>query len=834
MRIFIQNLIQTIRSLRTQSWQVGISAISLAVGIVCFTLSSNWYWAESNYDFNRPDYKDLYILQQYTDSTSEWVYDYHVSTELIEMKERTAGVGYQMGFFGSMYRKEVSKENDEKQQKIEVAEMDTCTVDILGIKILHGSAKEALDVSRKNIIITDKAAMKIFGKTEVIGEVLFETLHTKTYTMIDGELTEIPVSYKNTYTIKAVCEAYEGRSTFKYDIIRPLSKSSYVKEAPYKATPYHCIVRTSDVERTVEQLNLYQRPDTEFKYKSLHPLRINPIIPATVRNNDMSKYFYVYLYHCSFTLVSLLLIISAVANLIMVTTSINLGRVREYALRRSMGATTWQNVQWMLTDILPTLLLGALLSGVGMEWVIKFADLPWDTSYVFHFYALVLAFTLLLCLIGMAYPVHKMRRAYRASFLGHGDGGKSHQWLIVVQCVVCAFLLFLALSMQRQIYTMLNADLGYDHDNMLRLHTGDKPKEYDQYYDFGNIFKDITQEIGKEAGAGVTDVLAMQSDLFREVFLAGILDEEEYSRHQSHPFQDDDLDWSYRSAFEIPFRATEFFNIRLKNGNKMQLHEENPNELQVYISSNQPPFSIDENYYIASRQNPRKITLKNSHLVGKRLNFRDVTTLRNPILFKVDFPAIYIGVEEFHQCANDFHDAIYIKYAEGRREDAEAAVRKVLAKFDVPEDQYMLNTYNEYIAAHYEKHMFIANLLTILTVISVVITLAGVFSMLLYSLRLRRRSMAIHRVMGATFKDIFIPTLRPYLIYAIIGAVVAYFPATLIINKWMTYFYYGEAPGVGQMLAIFTSMALIITLIVWWQVGLCMKEKPVEVLKPES
>ena len=193
-----------------------------------------------------------------------------------------------------------------------------------------------------------------------------------------------------------------------------------------------------------------------------------------------------------------------------------------------------------------------------------------------------------------------------------------------------------------------------------------------------------------------------------------------------------------------------------------------------------------------------------------------------------------VGVPENHQCDFFEHDAVYIKYEEGKRAEAEAAVRRVLRRFDVPEEKIMLSSLDEYISGNYKEETYYANLLSALTVFSVLITFSGVFSMLLYSLRLRRRSMAIRRVMGAGFRDVFRPQLRSYLLYVVAGGVLAYFPAALLMHKWMEYFHYGETPGVGLMAAIVCGMCVVVSLIVYGQVRRCMNDKPVEVLRPEA
>ncbi len=845
MSILFQNILQAIRSMRTQAWQVAISSVSIAVGIVCLTLSANWFWADTNYDCRRPDYQNLYLMQEFSDSSAEWIESGFSYKQLEEMKREIPEDGFIMGIYrwNTGSKEYFPIDNEKNVQLLAKLEMDTTTLQLIGVRTLHGSMDEVMNGAPENIAISDKVAIKLFGKTDVVGEVLCNQGKYSNHVFSEGKLRRVEGTYSNNYPIRAVFEAYEGMTNFNHDVISQITVG-IEHQNTYRYQWFNCLIRTNDVDNTIERLNVYKRHEESDKpvYRNLYPISIAPRIHATINPFNTSHFVYIlyscYLYNIIFTLVSLLLIISAVANLVMVFTSINLGRVREYALRRSMGATTWQNMQWILIGIVPTLLIAVLFAGVIMEWIMELAEFSWDTYYVYEFYWTAVAITMLSCLLGMYYPIWKMRRAYKASFLGHGDGGRSHQWLITVQCMVCAFLLYLALGMQRQLHIVLNTDKGYDTENMLRLHTSsEKPEGYSLYHDFSGIYRDLTQEIGKETGAGITDVLAMPFDLFNTHVgaTAHVLNERDFELSKSNR-DDKSLKWHHLDIIEIPFRAVDFFNLRLENGRKLLAKDENVGEVQAYINAEAAKgMPLTETYYYAGDGNYRRsIDFGVQFLYGKRLNIKDVAHIRNIDCFRQQQPAIFIGVEEFFEGRWSAHDALYIKYADGRREDAEAAVRKVLEKFDVPEDRYLLTTADEYIASRYDENTYIANILTALTMISVIVTLAGVLSMLLYSLRLRRRSMAIHRVMGATFKDIFLPMLRPYLLYALVGSVIAYFPAKILMSKWMTYFQVGEDLGVCLMLAILAAMCIIITLIVWWQVSLCMREKPVEVLKPEA
>ena len=294
---------------------------------------------------------------------------------------------------------------------------------------------------------------------------------------------------------------------------------------------------------------------------------------------------------------------------------------------------------------------------------------------------------------------------------------------------------------------------------------------------------------------------------------------------------------------EIPFRAMEFFGIKSKNGATFSQKAEQAGKLQVLFNgSAMQAFNVKDVrkarlYTGKMTGNEQCILLKtdyNTHYEHQALNIVGEVDIRLSDFHKGEEEMMLVGVPENHQCDFFEHDAVYIKYEEGKREDAEAAVRRVLRRFDVPEEKIMLSSLDEYISGNYKEETYYANLLSALTVFSVLITFSGVFSMLLYSLRLRRRSMAIRRVMGAGFRDAFRSQLRSYLLYVVVGGVLAYFPAALLMHKWMEYFHYGETPGVGLMAVIVCGMCVVVSLIVYGQVRRCMNDKPVEVLRPES
>ena len=812
MDLLIQNLKQALRDLRRHGWQAAVSAVGLAVGIVSLTFSLNWLWTETNYDYFRPGYKDVYQL------TGE--YTYEEAGRLDSLLEGQADVGF------------IHHQSKGLRIVSDSLVGDVCgnawsvspgMVPVLGLTALSGHLEEALAVPGR-VVLTESMARKVFGRTDVVG-MSFSSQKTEMFSAPQDIVL----------TVGAVVADPAGETNVEFDALVPIE---------YRPTRniYRVFLRTGHPETVIKTFGCI--PVDEEKDGRKYEM-----VPLRMAHELLSgdSFLQAYFYPLAFTGISVLLWLSAIVNLLAVYTSVFLGRTREYALRRSLGASDGQNAGWMCTAVFPVLLAGLLLSGMAMEWTAWWGDVPGNPSHAKEAFAVVAAVSCIAVGAGMAYPVWKMRLACRRMFEGRTGSGHSHAWLLVVQCLACAFLLFVSLGMQRQISGMMRSDLGFDSKDMLRLETGGR-SDWDQernwtedYFNFNGIFWDLPQEFLKEQGAGITDAIAMRSDIFNRWtrLHVNVLTEDEWNAGKADWWTDGNT----MSYIEVPYRAFDFFRIRMAEGEAVE-HDEGGDRLPVVLNeAARRQFHVrnleaarlhagtaEKGMYIIHWGNP-------SCVAGKPLDVTGIADIHLADFHEEEQPLMLVGRPEHHglnDCPYFMTEAIYIKYAPGRREDAEAAVRRVLRKFDVQDKQIHLTTLEEYIADSYKEETYYANLLTALTAFSLLVTLSGVFSMLLYALRLRRRSMAIRRVMGAEFRDIFLPQLRTYLLFVLAGCVLAYFPASLLMRRWMEYFHYGEAPGVGLMVLIWAGMSAMVSLIVWWQVARCMREKPVEVLAPES
>lgn len=650
--LWVQNLKQALRSLRSHGWQAGISATGLAVGIVCLTFSLNWLWTETNYDYFRPDYKDLYLVQH--DDTASLSYSntytwpYVVLPVAMQLDSLLEGKA-EVGFAGMTVNAQIYPDGREETYFYASGLLSfPGMVCALGLTVLSGDPEKAL-ATPGHVVLTESLARKIFGKTDVVGQ----TFEASAYRLSDW------------LTVGAVVADNEGDSYWDYEMLLPPNVQEW--EWGWDSSQlYSACIRTDDPSAVEKAFSRIYLPSDKSHWK----FRLIPLRTAH-KTGYGESFLHAYFYPLAFTLISVLLLWSAVVNLLAVYTSVFLGRVREYALRRSLGASAWQNAVWMLTEVMPVALSGILLGCVALEWLAHEGQVPGNLSYVYVCFAQVVCTVFVLVVAGTGYPVHKVRRAYRLTLGGGASAGRSHAWLLVVQCFASAFLLFISLGMQRQLSGMMNQDLGFEREDILRLHTGRKywPGE-EEPFNFKSIFYDLPQEFRKEAAAGITDAISLPADIFNRFSRRRInlLTEEEWNgKKDDRLTPENEIDY-----MEVPYAAFDFFHLHIARGARLEEQPEQDGvEPVMFNEAACRKFRAGDfrkvNLYVGSDDTGHNImmyTKWTNHIAGK-LEVKGVMDVRLSDFHEEERPLMWVGIPDRHECRFVEHDAVYVKHAPG-------------------------------------------------------------------------------------------------------------------------------------------------------------------------
>lgn len=810
MKIFLLNLKQAFRNLLKNGWQSFFSVTGLVMGCVCLAYSVNWLWNETNHDSFRRGYKDVYFvhLNYYEDSVAKANNTIHSFFLLLsaptyyDIAKALSGIDdYSVLVRG--YPVELSDTAGNLLPFKAVLAVDSSYASMADLHSVVGNADHALR-QPGNMVLSRSRAKEMFGSPE---KAIGASVRVKSgWTIAPG-----------TYVVGAVIADDGPMSNLPNDVLvgnfNAIAEGDKTDRSNFN---YQMIVRTSDRSRTEKILNSCPLPlEGGYYTYTLSPLRTHHL----ENSGTVMPLWKQLIYPAAFVFLSVLLMLSAFFNYIAILTTINMGRVREYALRISMGASFRRNAEWMGCDVLLMLFLCFSLSGLVLEWINFLADIPQVSEGIYTTLFCLTPFFVLLMLLGFLYPVVRMKRIYKSQYNNTVQRLGVNKSLLFIQLFVCSFMLFVLSVAYRQMHSIFTADLGFRLDNMLRVST---VVEDQRLKDLPAKFFDIEARLNDGSSAAIVKALAMHSDLFENrgwSLTSGKnlgVTEEPYSE-------------AYVRMLTLPYAAFEFFDMKMDKGDWFKLPI-NPSVEQPAIFNPEAIKKLNLSDY--ATRHLRTTTYEWSHTA----NTWEEKIVPIPVIGLMSFRTHTLHVPQeplLIYCSPDGRTnhgnqanaaAIYVKYKPGHSDEARAAVCRVLKDFGFQPDLIKIQEASDYVNAFYDTERNYLNVFTAIAVGSVFITLFGVLSMILYTLRLQRRSIAVRRVFGATYRTLCRHYLRPYIVLTVVGNVTAMPLGYYLMGIWLEGYDYRIEIGWITPFVILLGVLLLVVGIVMLQIRLAMRE----------
>ena len=783
MRLFIINLTGAVRNLVKFRWQTLISVVSLAFGLVCLAFSANWFWYETHYESFRRDADKMYQLK------FEWIDSERTDDGtsfpplMYELMRRTLSPQDGVVLFSGRTRETFHEVNGRDLKSCGCIGVSDNYLEVMGQPLLHGDIRTAL-TRPGQAVISRSLAERVFGTENVVGRQLdFDWL---------------------SFTITGVTEDVPAHSHLRADVY-----TNYESMNPREAWQWHnfsvgVLIKTADTLSVMRRLAAMA--DTE-EMKQLAPMRmfLLPIGQSFDQKSDTTFWTDI-LYPVAFTAVSALLMLSALFNYVFILTTQMAGRLREYKLRISLGGSFRKNAVWLLTEVGVVQGLVVVVSAMAVELASYFSGMTDVCATIYRAWGLCLVPYFLLVALGLVYPLWNLRRLYRAQFAGRAVRPQRPGAMLVVQLATCVLLLFVFWGAGRQFRLMLNSDLGFTTANILRVGN--------EYGALDDVYFDLPDAIRSAGTSSVDDAIAVNADIFErsgsfETTASGLgLDDERIG----------DTAVALMDIYPSTFR---FFEVKPLSGH---LPDGRSDGTIQYVFSKAALASLHLQDY---PDQPLKFGKKEAKAVAVvDLSNRSFRDRRECLVY-------YCLPERTLPDVNATRSAIYVKYKPGMRAEAEQNVAGVLKKFEVPEDRVEVTSFDEYIRTYYEKELRYFRLFSMLMVGSVLITLFGVVSMSMYTMRMHRRSIAIRRIYGADFWSLARHYLGGYVGVSLLAAVVAYPVGLYAMTEWLKA--YTERVEVGwlQGVAVLAVVLALVVAVVLWQVRRVMNDDPADVVRSE-
>lgn len=660
---------------------------------------------------------------------------------------------------------------------------------VFDIDFLHGNAKTTLK-DTKSVVLSEKAARTIFGKTDVLG----------TFINLNGI----------DCTISGVAKDLPKNSHYSFEVLAPLEYAYPVNsKSGLEFFTYALVKEGADEEACLNSiLKEYRKSIDEFQeygYKTgayfqklsdvhLHSAHLHSIGP---KGNYEVVMIYIFL--------AILILAIAIINFINIMTVQYEGKIKEIGMRKTIGATRWQLIRLfvgksvLLTSI--ALILGVILAEIF---------LPHFKQLVYRDLSLAYSSNLLLSigLPALALVVGILSGVYPAIFISRpspsvalqGGGLKMNgkniltKVLVIFQFTVSITLIASLFVLNKQVDYLKNADLGFNPEKVLAIENMNA-KIHQSYFSI----KEELLKLPLIRFVSASDHIPGGGTSGQGFTLMG----QEENKHKSFN--------SYRIQPDY-FKTT---GVELSQGRSFKetgkMHEKGIiiNETGAKLLKQDDVIGLNVEY---------KGQVQEIIGVVKDFHFQSLRHKVKPLMFT-------------HNSFGQLYD-ILIRYEGDDLQQVLEEVTNVIRKFDpgYVMDYTIIEKLNRNKYRSEERSM---EFMSYSSIISLVLALLGLYSLSLFMVQKRTKEIGIRKVNGATEWQISSLLFTTFIKWLGIAFLIAVPIAWMIMNSWLKSFAYKVEIGVLPFIIAGLITALFALATVGRQTWKAANQNPVESLRYE-
>ena len=779
--MLLHNLKIAWRNLMKYRLQTCISILSLAVGMVCFSLSALWLHYEKSYDSFWPDAKNTYVVRnnRIGDATTRMPYPY--ANHFREIPEIETFTRFLQGGRHIKY--------GDWQNGVICLSIDSTYAAFSGVKVLAGDAN--LWLRPNEVALTESLADEIFPDGNALGKVL-----KCEYRSGEEDLF-----------VKAVVADTQEPTSWPYRMLIGIDVPEWDDCNKY-AFEYLVRVHPDNLERLSEKLandstevTIHDNLGKAFTFVEGEHLDLIPLtkireefpvnIPQAVRLHHLQL----------FVLLGFILIGCALFNYFTLLVARIRLRQRELLLRYVFGSNRSRLVVLITTEILfivaASIALGLLCLTGLMDEVKNVSQIAKPTSYFILCY---LAYSGMIAVVSVAAAAAIITWKSRQQLSQVLDkrtaptfSTRSFRINLATQLAVSICAVFCSAVMMLQIhYLVTSPDMGFTKHNVIKLNLGSHMPSDNISTGAHTIFDKM------KAMPEITELLFDYEYPIDNWYI--------YTNHKTLP-----------DGTGIEFK-------------QMNIDEDLLRFADIQLLEGRLPHSLDDPTEAVVTESMAKM-LGDSIFSKPSLDYMVTGIVRDINYMTPTAPIPYILFTPKRQLED--HPGPYnilFKYAEGVNYHALTDKIYEMAKAEGIEYFAYTDVESAYEEMLSSENMLV-RLLMLVTATCVLISVFGIFSTLSLALQRRRKEIALRKIHGAKVRDIFRLFLSEYA-WLLLGAAVVAFPVGFyLMHQWLSQ-YTRQVPFAWWLCpAILLAMAALILLTVFWQIWRAAKANAAEVIK---
>lgn len=781
-----------------------IGIVGMATGLVAFVFGYQWYKYETTFDSFYPKSDRLYMVSGVETQTGKKQRNlplsllYALQSEFPEIETATALYGK----YGSSY-----KSGDKEIGDPEVEFVDESFLDYFTPQLICG--KDVMLKQEDETVITRSFAEKFWNTPE---DALGETVTS---------------GYDFKFTISSVIEDFPENSIFhsvemwEPDIITRKYNQQRDPVLKWKQQEVIIFICLNESENPDDFNNKLENYLIDRKYNEELALRLIPIsgirhtFGQSFRVEGTFSLNYIYI----FIIATFILFLCVLVNYTNLYFNSMYGRTREMMLRHAVGAGKKQLLSQAIAELSIQFILIFILSCCFIELLLpvftNILNISMDKSSLWTslFYVTLIALAIVF-LIQIPLFLYFIRNA---SLQVSALGSKAHQsaifrkTLMIFQVGICVGFMLCALGTGKQIFYFSQKDIGFQKEGLLHFLSSNKER---------NLTLEEIEKI----------------PLIENITAAGVF------HFQNDPGTTSAVDWNdkpdnYKPIFQI-IECDKDFPLTMK----LELLEGR---------------YFDETDNVPQRWGGNKIGLINEeaariigydNIIGKKIKvWNGIINVDGT--YETDEMEIVGIVKDFqttgsrtaqlpiiivHVCDRYSGYTYYVRVGKGNEEKAKQDIVKAFEKHAIPFDPVPeVYTINEIFDELNKSENSSFQLFCILAVLSILISVFGIYSISESSIYRRRKEIAIHKVMGGSTYNITTMLLAEYIRISLLSNLLFIPIAWYFLNKWLQQFPYHTNIGWLDILIILAITTGLITITVLRHILKAASENPADVIKSE-
>lgn len=683
---------------------------------------------------------------------------------------------------------------------------DSTLLDMFGFELFEGNPSTAL-ASPFSVVITESAAIKYFGKKEVLGENLTirnfaGEKHDFVVTGVlkpttQNSVMELNAALSSSIFLPTASEQYFGRNVDNWNNLWIAGFIELQKNVQPEqlAVPIQNLLKQHANEQVAANLIPQLKPLSSY-YLDDNKGAIRQLTKVLV-------------------LIAGFLLLMAVVNFINFTVSQSFTRLKEIGVRKMMGSNKFQLILQLTTEYIMLVWIAGL-GALGLYPVlaplfesIMLTTLPGIFELPVLFFVYFILAVLFLGILSGLYPAMKLSQNHLLESLKNQLTNIQQKHLIrrillFTQFTVTIVVLIAAVVISWQVDIFVKGDLGYDKDYLITVQA---PRDWSEAglhkmelvreqlralphvdnvslsYGVPGAFADGIQQVQKTGSEDQVDALMITSDSY------------------------------FSETYRIPLLAGQFFSSP----------EEATMDNSKLVINNKAAKALG--YHTPEKAIGQQVNLFNNRFIGTIAGVTEDFYANS--MHSVSPPVIWFSIKNSNQ-----YRFLSIRLKAGSTLDALTALEKEWKQL-MPDAPFEFRFMDDTIKNMYTIELQLQRASQVATVISIVIIALGLIGLTSLAINLRLKEVGIRKVLGASLRQIIILFSKEFYMTFFLAMLIGCPLVYVIMNKWLANYTTQIELNMGVFIFPLLGLILLLLFIIGGIIYSAVKANPVDSLRDE-